>query len=135
MTTPTYVDAAEVIAKFEELAATSVTRAEYDRHVATTSANLRAWAEELERLRAAHEAHAAHAVDQRPGPDWLHYDFKWAPEIGWTVVSVAVPVILAAIEDPSNVENWRTWAMGLAVAIVRPLLGRLMAAATHRQGQ
>lgn len=53
MTTPTYVDAEEVIAKFEELARTTVTRAEFDAHVQRASANQAAVLDRVDAVEAA----------------------------------------------------------------------------------
>jgi hypothetical protein len=72
--------------------------------------------------------------EQRPKPtSGLLYVWKASEEARWFVLSVAAPVVIAALEDIGNITNYKAWLFGIGVAVVRPLGGRLLALLARRQ--
>ncbi|MCX2728566.1 hypothetical protein OO015_13835 (plasmid) [Thermomicrobium sp. 4228-Ro] len=59
----------------------------------------------------------------------MRYEFKALEELGWFVfVAVATVVLQALVEfDPSRVDDWRAWAVGVGAAAVRSGAGAALA--------
>lgn len=55
----------------------------------------------------------------------LSYHFKPLPELGWAVLIAVATVLLPALValDPEKIADWRTWAVALAVAVIRAAAG------------
>lgn len=59
----------------------------------------------------------------------MRYEFKALEELGWFVlVAVATVVLQALVEfDPSRIDDWRAWAVGVGAAAVRAGAGAALA--------
>ena len=55
----------------------------------------------------------------------MKYKFRPLPELYWGVLIAGVLVILQTLLtlDPTEVVDWKVWALGLAGAAVRPMAG------------
>lgn len=55
----------------------------------------------------------------------MTYRFKALPELYWSVLTAAAVVLLLELAalNPDGIQNWRTWAVALGVAMVRAAAG------------
>jgi hypothetical protein len=60
------------------------------------------------------------------------YNFRLAPEAIWLIVNTVLGALLTTLvtTDFTSITDWKAWAIGLGVSVVRTILGALLAAAT-----
>ncbi len=59
----------------------------------------------------------------------MTYQFKLRQELIWVVVVAALGALAQALAttDPATVTDWRAWALSLGIAVVRAVVGALLA--------
>lgn len=62
----------------------------------------------------------------------IEYNFRLAPEAVWLVVNTVIGAALTTLvaTDFTAITDWKAWAIGFGIALVRTLLGAILAAAT-----
>lgn len=62
----------------------------------------------------------------------MRYNFRLGPEAIWLVVNTVIGALLTtlATTDFESITDWKAWALGLGIAMVRTLIGAVLAAAT-----
>lgn len=67
----------------------------------------------------------------------MHYQFNIGKEAIWFIaVTVIVAVALHFVQfQPSEIDDWATWAVGIGAAAVRALAGAVIAVLTRPQDE
>lgn len=55
------------------------------------------------------------------------YVFKIAPEVMFAAATAAGAVLLQSLADTANITNYRTWIIGVAIGVIRAVIGALLA--------
>ncbi len=60
------------------------------------------------------------------------YNFRLAPEAIWLIVNTVIGAALTTLmtTDFGTITDWRAWAFGFGIAIIRTAIGALLAQAT-----
>ena len=60
------------------------------------------------------------------------YNFRLAPEAVWLIVNTVIGAALTTLlaTDFTSITDWKAWAIGFGIALVRTLIGAVLAAAT-----
>ena len=62
----------------------------------------------------------------------ITYNFRLAPEAVWLIVNTVIGAALTTLlaTDFTSITDWKAWAIGFGIALVRTLIGAILAAAT-----
>lgn len=62
----------------------------------------------------------------------IAYNFRLGPEAVWLIVNTVIGAGLTTLmtTDFTSITDWKAWAIGFAIALVRTLIGAVLAAAT-----